>query len=377
MKKLQLVTFLLILMSTLCGIYSYGQNYFLLVGTYPNSGQTEDLYVYKFNSSTGELSLKEHKTGIENPSYLAISNDNQHVYAVNEISKGEITSFNFDPVSGDLEILNKGSSGGNGPCYIAIDENDQYVFAGNYGSGSIAAIRLEEDGSLSNDIQVIQHEGSSINNSRQRGPHVHQTVLSPDNRYVFAPDLGTDKVACYRFDPGNTINPLALATPPFTEIDPGSGPRHFLFHTKKKIAYLVSELKGTITVFSQKEGELRFIETVSLLPPGYDGRIGAADIHLSSDGRFLYASNRGDANEIVIFSVARNGTLQTIGRQSTLGRTPRNFAIDPTSRFLLVANQDSGDIVVFRRDKKTGLLTDTGNKVHVTAPSCLKFVSPN
>jgi 6-phosphogluconolactonase len=228
---------------------------------------------------------------------------------------------------------------------------------------------LQEEG------QLIKHEGSSINKSRQQSPHVHSTVLSPDNKYLMTPDLGTDKVYIYNFDRTNTANPLTPSVPAFVNVKAGSGPRHLVFHPNKKFAYLIHEMEGMITVFDYKNGKLTEKQTITMLPAGFSGRIGAADIHISPDGRFLYGSNRDDANEIVIYSIKKDGTLTYTGRQSTLGKSPRNFVIDPTGNFLLVANQNSDNILIFRRDKKTGLLTPLDKNIQIGAPVCLKFVS--
>jgi 6-phosphogluconolactonase len=345
----------------------------LLIGTY-SSGQNDGIFDYSFNTLTGDFELKSKLAGVENPSYLTVSHDGKHVYTVNEVKNGAVSAFAFNKVTGELTFLNKVSSGGDGPCYVEIDEKDHYVFAGNYGSGSLAAILLNEDGSLGSDAQFIQQEGSSIDNSRQKGPHVHCTVLSPDNQYLFTPNLGTDKVGIYRFDPGKNSQPLMPGDPPFVVVKPGSGPRHITFHPNAKYAYLVQEMGGMVTVFDYRNGKLTEKQSITMLPPDFKGQVGAADIHVSPDGKFLYASNRGTANELVIYSIKKNGTLTYAARQQTLGKAPRNFTIDPTGSFLLVAHQNSNDIIIFKRDPKTGLLTPTGKKILVDKPVCLKFI---
>lgn len=347
----------------------------LLIGTYTNTRKSEGIYVYRFDSKTGEFAYKSKVTSVENPSYLAASPDRKHVYAVNETGKGGVSSFSFDPVTGELVLLNRISSCGNSPCYVSVDNQDQFVFVGNYGSGTILSVLLKSDGSLQEEGQLIKHEGSSINKSRQQSPHVHSTVLSPDNKYLMTPDLGTDKVYIYNFDRTNTANPLTPSVPAFVNVKAGSGPRHLVFHPNKKFAYLIHEMEGMITVFDYKNGKLTEKQTITMLPAGFSGRIGAADIHISPDGRFLYGSNRDDANEIVIYSIKKDGTLTYTGRQFTLGKSPRNFVIDPTGNFLLVANQNSDNILIFRRDKKTGLLTPLDKNIQIGAPVCLKFVS--
>jgi 6-phosphogluconolactonase len=358
----------------------HGQNksdktYKLIVGTYTSSPTSDGIYVYDFNSQTGDVTLKSKISGVENPSYLTLSRDGKHVYAVNEVKTGGISSFLFNSVSGALTFVNRVSSGGASPCYVSVDDKNKYVFAANYGSGEMAAVPLKEDGSLGSDIQYIKQEGSSIVKGRQDGPHLHCTVLSPDNRYLLTANLGTDRVSTYLFDASKNSQPLTTAEPAFVTVKAGSGPRHLTFHPNSKFVYLIQELGGMITAFDFKGGKLVEKQTITMLSPEFKGRIGAADIHVAPDGKFLYGSNRGDANELVIYSIDKNGKLNYVGRQESIGKAPRNFVIDPSGTFLLVANQDSNEIIIFRRDQKTGMLTSTGGKIQVTKPVCLKFVS--
>jgi 6-phosphogluconolactonase len=351
------------------------KSYYLLVGTYTNEAKSNGIHVYTFNSETGDFEEKSKITDIKNPSYLAVSNDGKNVYAVSEAGDGKgVNAFSFDASSGALTFLNGGSAGGNGPCYVSVDDRKQTVFTGNYGGGSLSATKLNEDGSLASDPQVIQHEGSSVNQSRQDQAHVHSVVLSPDNRYLMVPDLGTDKVNVYRYGPKNA-RPLAPASPAFASVNPGGGPRHLTFHPNGKYAYLILEMDAAIAAFDYKDGKLTQVQTITMLAPGFNGKVGAADIHISPDGRFLYGSNRGEANDIVIYAIGKNGQLSYAGRESSLINTPRNFAIDPTGNFLLVANQNGNDIVIFKRDKESGLLTSSGQRIQVDKPVCLKFTA--
>lgn len=354
---------------------SKSKNFYLLIGTYTNQEKTNGIHVYTFNAATGEFSEKSKFTDITNPSYLAVSKDRKNVYAVSEGGAGKgMNAFAFDIASGKLTFLNSGSSGGNGPCYVSVDDKKQTVFAANYGGGSLSATRLNSDGSLSADIQAIQHEGTGVNKSRQDKPHVHSVILSPDDRYLLVQDLGTDKVSVYRYDPQGA-KPLTPADPAFATVKPGGGPRHLTFHPNGKYAYVILEMGGDIVGFDYKNGKLTPKQTITMLSPGFKGGVGAADIHISPDGKFLYGSNRGDANEIVIYSIDKKGMLTYAGRASSGINNPRNFAIDPTGNFLLVANQNGNDIVIFKRDQKTGLLTPSGKRIQVDKPVCLKFVS--
>ena len=347
----------------------------LLVGTYTSSDKSQGIYVYSFNTETGEFTYKAEATGIKNPSYLAVTRDRKHVYSVSEGDQGTISSFSFNAVTGKLTFLNNAPSGGTGPCYVSVDDKNKFVFAGNYSGGSVTAIPIKADGSLSSDIQNIQHEGKSIKPNQEK-PHVHAAVLSKDNKYLFVPDLGTDKVNIYHVDI-TKAKPLTPANPAFASIAVGGGPRHFVFHPNGKYAYVIHENTGEVTAFDYASGKLKEKQKVSMAVPGYAGDIHAADIHISPDGKFLYGSMRANINELGIYSIAKDGKLTFVGRQSTLGKIPRNFEIDPTGNFLLVGNQNSDEIVIFKRDKKTGLLTDTGKRISVGKPVCLKFVAAN
>jgi 6-phosphogluconolactonase len=347
--------------------------YNLLIGTFTTATNKDGIQVYEFDSQTGDLSYKSKVSDAESPSYLTISRDWKHVYSVNEVKNGSISAYSFDPVSGKLSFINKVTSGGDGPCYVEVDDKNKFAFAANYGSGSLCAIPLNKDGSLGTDIQFIQEEGSSINKSRQSGPHLHSTVLSPDNRFLLTANLGTDKVSTYQFDRNKASKPLTPANPAFISVIAGSGPRHIIFHPDSKHVYLIEEISGSITAFDYENGKLTKKQTITMLSPDFKGIVGAADIHISSDGRFLYGSNRGDANEIVIYAVDQSGRLSYAGRQPVLGKTPRNFVIDPSGNFLLVANQGTNEVVVFKRDVATGLLAPTGKKIEISKPVCLKF----
>ena len=349
----------------------------LLIGTYTSNNTSEGIYVFTFDSETGELEYKNKATGIDNPSFLTISPDLKSVYAISESSKnptGMVYSYGYDSSTGSLTFKNKESAGGNGPCYVSVDKTGKYVFTANYGSGSLAAVPIKTDGSLGSAVQAIYNKGPVVD-GKETPSRMHAVVISPDNNYLFAPNLGTDKIGVYRFDAKATSNPLQAAEPEFVSLTEKSGPRHFVFHPSGKYAYVIQELDGGITGFNYKNGTLSEMQTVSILPEDFEGRFAAADIHISPDGKFLYGSNRIGLNELVIYSInQKNGQLTFVGRESSKGKIPRNFAIDPTGNFLLVANQDTDDIHVFKRNKESGLLTSTDISIKVGRPVCLKFV---
>ncbi|MDZ4710022.1 MAG: lactonase family protein [Saprospiraceae bacterium] len=373
MKQIKFTIFPIVLFSLLMtNLYAQiGEDYFLLIGTY-TTAPTDGIEVYRYNSKTGKFEFAN-RTAIQNPSYLAIAPDQKHLYSVSEAGNpngGSVAAFSFDDRSGILAKINSQPSSGNHPCYVSVHKNGKWVAAGNYSTGNLVYYPVAENGSLGT-ATMIQHKGSSIVKGRQEGPHLHATVFSPDYKYLMTPDLGLDKVMIYKL---NSKGSIITENPGFVALKPGAGPRHLDFHPKKKYAYLMEEMSGNVTALSYKRGKLAVIQTINGHPADFKGTVGSADIHVSPDGKFVYCSNRGESNSIGIFKVNKSdGTLTLAGHQSTLGKTPRNFSIDPTGNYLLVANQNTNDVVIFKRDKMTGLLTDTGDRLTVNKPVCLKW----
>lgn len=351
--------------------------YNLLVGTY-TSGSSEGIYVYQFDTETGDFKHKYTASDIENPSFLVVSDDKSNVYAVNELSgekPGAVSAYKFDPKTGALEFINKQPSGGGDPCYLTLDERNLHLIVGNYTGGNLSVVPVLSAGSLGTPVQTIQHKGESVNKARQESAHVHSTVFSPDGKFLFVGDLGTDKVNIYKFRKKNVNNPLAEGKTPFASVEAGAGPRHLIFDRKGNYAYLVLELTAEVAVFKHNEGDLTHVQTVPMTSEDFEGEVGAAEIKISPDGKFLYASNRGDANEIAIYEVnSSDGKLSLAGIQSLPGKTPRNFMIDPTGKFLLVALQGSDSIIVYKRNPETGLLTITDKSIEVGTPVYLTMV---
>ena len=370
MRSLILYLFLIIPFTADC------QKYILFIGTYTGTG-SKGIYVYTFDGATGKAKWVSNTNGIVNPSYLAIGPGGKMLYACTETitaNAGGVSAFRFNRKSGTLSFVNKQSSGGDNPAYVSVDNSGRWVIAGNYSGGSLSAFPVNTDGSLQPYSQLIQHTGKGSNEQRQEKPHVHATVFSPKEDYLFVPDLGLDKVMIYKFN-ANAREPLKPATPEFAQTLPGSGPRHFVFHPDKKHAYLMEEMAGAVVAYDYKNGKLTQIQEIATHPDTATGEFGSADIHVSPDGRFLYASNRGTENNIAIFSIDRaTGKLKTVGYQSTMGVKPRNFMIDPSGKYLLVANQQTNNIVIFKRDARTGLLRETGQQVKIPQPVCLKMM---
>ena len=344
-------------------------NYRLLIGTYTNTGKSEGIYAYELDLENSIFNRISVTTNVSNPSYLAITNDKKFVFSVNESNEGSAANaFSFDIKTAKLTKLNASFTKSVGPCFISVTGN--HVFTANYGGGSISVFGRKEDGSLSDVLQLIQHKGNSINPSRQSVPHIHQVIMSPGGKYLVANDLGTDKVTVYLYNPQSKHDILM----PYDSITVklGSGPRHVTFSKDGKRLYLLQELDGTISVLEMKAGRLRLLQETTVVHKAAI-ESGAADIHLTPDGRFLYATNRGNANDIICFAVQKDGKLEYRHQVSTGGIGPRNFAITPDGKYILVANQRSDNIVVFKRDKLSGFLTDTGKKIEVGAPVCLLF----
>ena len=371
---------ILIIISLLFPVLIYAQKkkpipstFDLLIGTY-TKGKSKGIYVYRFYAETGRLAYLNEIDDVNNPSYLCVAPDNKFVYAVNETGKnGEVSSFSFDAKQGKLIFLNKQSSAGADPCYISEDKGHKNVFVANYSSGSLTVLPVNKDGSLSPASQVLQDQGQGVNKERQEGPHVHIGQLSPNEKYLLYTDLGTDKINIERYKSGKA-QPLSPAEPAFVKVKDGNGPRHLVFSADDKHVYLVTEMGSDVIVFDYDKGKLTQKQSVSLLRAGFTGKTAGAAIHISPDGKFLYASNRLETNEISVFAIsAESGELILVQQVSSFGKNPRDFAIDPNGKFLVLANQDSDTIFVYRIDKETGKLTKTANTIEIGNPVCLKF----
>ncbi|WP_281336095.1 lactonase family protein [Flavobacterium eburneipallidum] len=367
----QIYFYLLFLFATV-GLQAQENKFNLIVGTYNRTCESKGMYVYEFNSNTGDLTLKNNTENVLNPSYLSVSSDTKFVYSVNQNKNGGnengVSAFKYDSKTGKLDFINKKIANADGPCYIIDD--DKNIITANYSSGSISVFGKNNDGSVSEVKQIVQHFGKGIDR-RQEMAHAHMTGFSPDKKYVLVSDLGTDKIYSYQYNPNAEKEVLVFKDT--VNAKKSSGPRHFTFSKDGKYVYLLQEIDGSLTTFSYADGILKKVDETSIVAPDFKGETSSADIHISPDGKFLYASNRGTANDISAFKILKKGKLEFVSRTSTLGKTPRNFTIDPTGNFLLVGNQNSNDIVIFKRDKKTGSLTATGKKVELCSPVCFVF----
>lgn len=342
-----------------------------LVGTYTSTCKSDGIYVYDLDLKTGNASLYGQSSKVINPSFLSISSDNKIVYTVNESgAESTVSSYKYDKKASTLTILNKVKAEGADPCYIIND--DKNVLTANYSSGSISVFKKSKTGSLNAASQVILHKGKSKNSDRQASPHVHQVQFSPDGKYILATDLGTDKVYIYNYNASSEKEVLTIKDS--VSLKRGAGPRHLTFSPNGKFVYLLQELDGGIVVFSYHDGNLRKLEETQIVDDDFKGEIGAAAIHFSPDGKFLYATNRGSVNDITVFTVQADGRLNYKASYPSGGKGPRDFAIDPTGAFLLVANQNSNEIIIFRRDIISGKLSLLPNKIEVCSPVNVVFV---
>lgn len=363
------------------------EHYQLLVGSY-TAGTSQGLYRLNFNSSTGQIDTKPLQVvDAENPSWLTLSPARDRLFVVNENGPGQadpvgrVSSYAIDPKTHALSLINQVQSLGNEPTHASLSADAGHLFVSNYSvaedpGGSLAVLPVGADGQLNPVVQMSSHPASRVNPERQMSAHVHSTVPSPDGRFVYSVDLGADKIFAYRYEPqANPERPLIAATPASVPLPPGSGPRHLLFSADSKHAWLTMEMSAQVAVFNYRDGKLEQTQLVELAAgqPAADKAAGA--LHVSADGKFLYVSNRGTANQLLVFAIDPvTGHLRELQRRSVEGDHPREFSLDPSGRFLLIANQKSNQIVVVERDGESGLLGKTVQKLVMDAPSDLKFL---
>jgi 6-phosphogluconolactonase len=340
---------------------------------------SKGVYAYRWDPALGVLRPLGLVADTASPAYMALSPNHLHLYVANEVNEyngsktGTVSAFTLDRTSGALTLKNVVSSGGSGPCNIAVDHTGKAVFVADGAGGSLASFEVLADGRLSDPVSNFHFTGHSVDPKRQTAPYTHCTVVSLDNRFLLVNDLGLDRITSYHFDPGS-----ALLTPneaPFYQALPGSGPRSFTFHPNGRWAYSANEMGNSIDslAWDSRNGILTRTQNISTIPPNFTGRNATATVRVEAKGQFLYVSNRG-GNTIAVFSIHPvDGTLQLTQHISCGGKTPRYFAIDPSNRWLLVANQDSASIVIFARDPATGLLTATGNSYQIDFPMFLIF----
>jgi 6-phosphogluconolactonase len=330
---------------------------------------------YQVDQKAGRLKLVHKTTGVENPFFLALSPDRKFLYSIHAKTFGgkepeEIAAYQLVGRTGELKLLNRRSSHGTASCYL--DATDGAVLVANYSSGNIASLSLnrDRDGSLSDGVSVFQHKGSSVNPERQKEPHPHCIVVSPDKRFALVADLGLDQVRSYRRDVGSFG--LGRNEPWSTKTPAGAGPRHLTFHPNGKLVYVINEISNTLSVFdyNAETGVLTDKQAISTVPADFKGTSHTADVKITPNGRFLYGTNRGH-DSIAAYRIGDDGKLTLIGIEPSLGKGPQNLAILPGGELLLCANMPGNNVVAFRIDPQTGVLKSVGEPVAITSPSCI------
>jgi 6-phosphogluconolactonase len=341
-------------------------------------GEKGGIHAYTFDLNEGTLQPLHRTGGVENPFFLAVSPDRRFLYSIHAKEFGgkeneHVAAFELVGRTGELKLLNRQSSMGTASCYLEVDQTGRMLVVANYSSGSVASLPIKADGSLGEHVSFFHHKGSSVNPDRQKEPHAHCIVVSPDNKFAFAADLGIDQILCYQLDP-----PVAKLTPnkvPFAKAPAGAGPRHLTFHPSGKRAYVINELANSVSVFDYDAaaGTLTERQTISTLPADFKGTSYCADVKITPDGRYLYGTNRGH-DSIACYRINDDGRLSLIAIEPSRGKGPQNLAITPDGKWLLCANMPGNNIAVFRLDPKTGGLKSTGEPVKQTSPSCIWLI---
>ncbi len=354
-----------------------GSEYFVYIGTY-TGGASRGIYACRFSAQGPVLGAPSLAAEAVNPSFLCVHSNGRFLYAVGEISHyngqptGLVMAYAIDRNTGSLRFLNQVPSCGPGPCHISTDKTGRTILVANYVGGSIAAISVLDDGSLSNVTSFQQHSASGGCDRHSLRPRAHGAFVSIDNRFVVVPDLGLNRLLVYRFVVESGT--LECAEELHAKLPPGAGPRHFAFHPSGRYGYVICETDCKIRSFrfDSARGHLCQLDEVSTLPSAYHEANIAAGIQIDREGRFLYASNRG-ADCIAVIAVHDGGRLKPVKHVASGGRTPRHISIDPTGSYLLVANQEAGGIVLFQRDQVTGHLSPQEQRYEVDAPACIAF----
>ena len=350
-------------------------NYVGYVGTYTDTA-AKGIYALKWDAAAKKFVSLGLQAEVASPSFVAVSPSHKFLYAITERAArrdgtGSVSSYAIDPATGGLKLINRVPAHGNTSAHLVVDASGKWLLVANYGSGSVASFPLKADGSIGEMADFQQHSGSSVNPHRQMGPHPHEVVMSPDNRFLLIPDLGLDKVFVYALD--GSSGKLNLASTADTR--PGFGPRHMLFGKDGRFVYVLGEMASAVALMSydKKAGKLTLVENIDTVPPQLTTENNSAELALSKDGRFLYATNRGH-DSVTVFSInAANGKLTNVQNIPTQGKIPRGMALDPDGTHLLTGNQNSDTITIFDRDTKTGKLTFASQMTDIPTAVCILF----
>ena len=343
------------------------------------AGEEGAIQAFRFDSKTGTLTPQHRTTDLQHPFFTVISPDGRFLYSIDTEKFGGqenefVAAYSIKDRTGKLERLNQQSAKGAASCYLDIDSTGKTVVLANYSTGSVAALPVQADGSLGKATSFVQHEGSSVNPKRQKGPYAHSIEISPNNRFALAADLGIDKVLIYRLDAAASKLSVNDAQPSVS-VEPGSGPRHLTFHPNGKSVYLINELKNTVTFFAYEpeSGKLTTQQTISTLPADFDGVTHTADVKITPNGKFLYGTNRGH-DSIACYRIGEDGKLTLIKIERSLGKGPQNLLITPDGQWVICANMPGNNVVVFRINADTGELTPTGEPITVPMASCIRWL---
>ena len=354
------------------------QDRLLLVGT-QTAASSKGIYAYAFDPASGNLTQTGLATAAENPTFLAMAPDRHTLFVVNEVNhygdkrSGAISSYTLDRANARLTKVSESATGGGGPCHVAVDHTGRSAFAANYGGGSAASFSVGANGRLSEAVSFFQYTGHGPNASRQEAPHAHRVTVSPDNRFLLVNDLGLDVIHIYRLDA--TTAKLIPNEPSVWRSKPGSGPRALRFHPNGRVAYCVTEMSSTVVVlrWDATLGSLDTVQEVVMKPADFQGITGGADIVIDRRARFAYAIDRFD-NLVVTFSISPgDGKLTLLERIPCGGKIPRHLSLDPSGRWLLVANQESDNISVLKIDTSSGKAIGTEKSFSLSKPQCLVF----
>ncbi|MEW9502660.1 lactonase family protein [Jeotgalibacillus marinus] len=337
------------------------------IGTY-TKGTSEGVYSFTLDTEKGELARAEVAAPLINPTYVTISDNERFAYAV---SPGGLTAYEVNKVTGELTLINSISNKESSPCHVSIDPTNQYAAAAYYHDGTVVLYKVDPDtGRLLEQLSVAQQVGNGPNKDRQEAPHMHFSGFTPDGKFLVGVDLGTDEIVTYEYKEGNLNDVQRRATPP------GSGPRHVAFHPQGLHAYAMTELSNEVLVlrYNEVNGSFDIIKSITAIPDDFKDNSQGSAIHISSDGRFVYAGNRGH-DSIVVYKVDQvTNELELVEYANTGGNWPRDFVLDPSEKFLIATNQESGNVVLFKRDAETGKLTETDSVIQVPDPVCVKFL---
>jgi 6-phosphogluconolactonase len=346
---------------------------FVYFGTH-GSGDGIGFSLAHFDTDTGKLTTPVFLETAVAPAYFIISPDGRYLYTCNSAPGASVSAYAIDPVTGNLTLLNQKPSDGGDPSYVTLDKTGRYLMLANFAGGSIASYALLPDGSLGEMSQFIQHDPEGVDD--QTVPHAHCINMDPRNKFALSADLGLDKLFVYHFN--SKTGTLTPNDPPFAKVATGLGPRHIVFSRDGRFVYLITQMGSSIIRFGWDpvRGALTQYESVSTLPAGLQTTgLGASEIVLHSNGKFLYVTNRGH-NSVGVFSVdQKTGRLTWLQDISTEGETPRDCDFDPTGHWLIVTNEDSDNALIYSIDQNTGILAPVGEPIEVRSPFCARFLS--